>query len=657
MSYRRINIYECLGTADSSASSPIKLGVNANIFNHVIVGGYPNDLFPMNVSVQRGVDQVVKLIQQNPGDFVLIGTSQGAMIMSEVFKQVNTWPRSGDCVGVFLFGNPERQAGRAFPGCPSIPTGHGITPASFRLTNTPDLVWEFANQGDPICTSGDDTAGIAATNAFDIFLEQYTGLAKNLPGTLLGLWQTLQGMNSYHNVYGLSTWRPLTGAGTVTVGGVSDNTRSGQQIVIDQLNNVIGPAHADDYTYTTPTFTPPAKNLYITTTTTTTAPQFQDINSLGFGSRIIIPWSLIQPTSTQYAWSMTDTLINNALGASGYVAQAMSTGSNVSLGAPGSALDGVTLSAGSLIFLKDQTVPSQNGVYLWSGPSIALVSKASGPMTCSTRSGAVNAGSVYALSDSGISSLVTGYSAAYLTSGAQPPLIVLAPPEPSWASPIYQFGSQFGAMAAAFATRYQPGGPGISITNAGKGILDYQIWDEPNVIENWVSGVASTQYLLQLKAAYTGIKSVQPSAVVLMGGLQSCIDQRWTQALTVGRVVKGSLNASTVANREPSGFLSEIYGAGGKNYFDIVSYHPPSIGTRQTPKPPGPSTNSMVTSDTIYRVMTANGDSSKKVYWTAIGYDASNYTEQQQCDYMDTLRWLANERAYVGGIAIYGYSD
>lgn len=554
MPYRKINIYECLGTSANSASTPIKMGINADVFNHIIVTGYPNNVFPMNVSVQRGVDRVMKLIQQNPGDFVLVGTSQGAIIMSEVFKQIRTWPRYSDCVGVFLFGNPEREGGRAFPGCPA-PTGHGIMPSSSRLTDTPDLVWEFANPGDPICTTLDTTAGVQATNAFQTLFQVYSGLEKNLTGTLLGFWQTLKGMVNSHNVYALPTWKPLSGTSPVSVGGVEDNNRSGQKIVIDQLNNVIGPEHAEDYSYTTPTFTPPDKKLYICTTTTTTTPQLKDIYSLGFNVRIVLPWSLIQPSSNQYSWSPCDNVINSALAA-----------------------------------------------------------------------------------------------------GLQP-LVVLSTPAPSWATPLSQYATTFGTMATAFANRYKPNGSGITTANSGKGVTEYQIWNEPNVIENWPTGVSSAQYTAYLKAAYTGIKSAYSGATVIFGGLQSCSDQKWTQGNTVTAASRAQVTTLSYVNREPSGFLSECYTAGAKNYFDVMAFHPLSIGTRQTPTPPPPGTAMITPSDTVYKVMSANGDSAKKMYWSAMGYDTANFTEIQQSDYLDTLRWLANERAYVSGLAIYGYSD
>lgn len=45
---------------------------------------------------------------------------------------------------------------------------------------------------------------------------------------------------------------------------------------------------------------------------------------------------------------------------------------NVSLSTPGASIDGVTLSSGDRVLLKDQGAPSQNGIYVWSGSLTAL---------------------------------------------------------------------------------------------------------------------------------------------------------------------------------------------------------------------------------------------------------------------------------------------
>src|SRR4051794_20133741 len=52
-------------------------------------------------------------------------------------------------------------------------------------------------------------------------------------------------------------------------------------------------------------------------------------------------------------------------------AVAASTG-NVSLAAPGAALDGITLTNGDRILLKDQTSGADNGLYVWTGAATAL---------------------------------------------------------------------------------------------------------------------------------------------------------------------------------------------------------------------------------------------------------------------------------------------
>jgi hypothetical protein len=52
--------------------------------------------------------------------------------------------------------------------------------------------------------------------------------------------------------------------------------------------------------------------------------------------------------------------------------QAASTGANVPVNNPGAALDGVNLTAGWRILLKDQTTASENGVWVWNGAAVAL---------------------------------------------------------------------------------------------------------------------------------------------------------------------------------------------------------------------------------------------------------------------------------------------
>lgn len=69
-------------------------------------------------------------------------------------------------------------------------------------------------------------------------------------------------------------------------------------------------------------------------------------------------------------WGQTQALFNGSNNKG--TARAAST-ANVSLSAPGAAIDGVTLVANDIILLKDQTTGGQNGLYVWAGASTALV--------------------------------------------------------------------------------------------------------------------------------------------------------------------------------------------------------------------------------------------------------------------------------------------
>lgn len=45
---------------------------------------------------------------------------------------------------------------------------------------------------------------------------------------------------------------------------------------------------------------------------------------------------------------------------------------NVNIASPGASIDGVALSNGDSVLLKDQSTPSQNGIYLWNGAASAM---------------------------------------------------------------------------------------------------------------------------------------------------------------------------------------------------------------------------------------------------------------------------------------------
>jgi polysaccharide biosynthesis protein PslG len=82
---------------------------------------------------------------------------------------------------------------------------------------------------------------------------------------------------------------------------------------------------------------------------------------------------------------------------------------------------------------------------------------------------------------------------------------------------------------------------------AGK-VRAYEIWNEPNIQRFWPSGPSASEYVQLLRSAYSSIKSSDPYARVVFGG---------------------------VANLNPGArdFVYDAYGAGAENYFDVLGWH------------------------------------------------------------------------------------
>jgi hypothetical protein len=136
------------------------------------------DTLPLEDAIATGVTNLITLIGQNSGPFMLVGTGEGAIVTSMVNDQImgaggSLASRSADYLAAVAFGNPRREAGQIFPGG-TDPGGAGIS--SDLMTDTPSLWWEFANPGDPLCTNPTSGAtGTLNTEVFEAFLSDYTG--------------------------------------------------------------------------------------------------------------------------------------------------------------------------------------------------------------------------------------------------------------------------------------------------------------------------------------------------------------------------------------------------------------------------------------------------------------------------------------------------
>lgn len=211
---------------------------------------------------------------------------------------------------------------------------------------------------------------------------------------------------------------------------------------------------------------------------------------------------------------------------------------------------------------------------------------------------------------------------------------------PPWAAVSGAQGNQnaqpassaaFASWAAAVANRY-----------SGKGAKYFEIWNEPNNPDFWSPKPDPAAYTADLKAAYTAIKAVDPSAIVLSGGLAPELDSSTSYA--------------------PITFLKDMYADGAEGSFDGVGFHPYSYPVDPDTDIPGSAWSQMsLTSPSIRSIMAANGDSAKKIWITEFGAPTSgtpaNVSDADQSDELVQAISQVKGLSWVGSFYIYTWED
>jgi hypothetical protein len=150
------------------------------------------------------------------------------------------------------------------------------------------------------------------------------------------------------------------------------------------------------------------------------------------------------------------------------------------------------------------------------------------------------------------------------------------------------------ASSAAYATYAK-----AVVQHFGPDMPAVEIWNEPN-FGFWQPKPDPVQYVDLLKQAYTAIKTISQSVVVMTGGT--------APACTCGTDVA------------PIDFVTALYANGAKNYFDALAHHPYSY-----PAPPDDPqswsgwSQMNDTNPSIRSVMSANGDGNKPLWMTETG--------------------------------------
>jgi polysaccharide biosynthesis protein PslG len=160
---------------------------------------------------------------------------------------------------------------------------------------------------------------------------------------------------------------------------------------------------------------------------------------------------------------------------------------------------------------------------------------------------------------------------------------------PTWAggtgyNSYPQDPAQFQRVAHYLATRYK-----------GK-VAAWEIWNEPNCIGGCSNG-SPQQFVNILKAGYQGIKTADPHALVISGGV-SGNDADW---------------------------IKKMYAAGAHGHFDALAVHPYQDPANTPPNAPSQDNKYRLTSLPLVRAqMIHNGDANKPIWLTEFGWTTAN---------------------------------
>jgi hypothetical protein len=184
-------------------------------------------------------------------------------------------------------------------------------------------------------------------------------------------------------------------------------------------------------------------------------------------------------------------------------------------------------------------------------------------------------------------------------------------------------------FAAAAAQRY-----------SAYGVHDWEIWNEPNIYYRFKPATNPKLYAQMLKAAYIGIKGVEPNDTVIAGGTAP--------------------SETDASNLKPADFISALYQYGDKGYFDAVAAHPytyPNSPAAGLPDAWGQMTD-------MHNVMAANGDGNKQIWITEFGAPTNgpnvagdHVSEAEQAQILSDAIRIWKTYSWAGPFFYYDYQD
>jgi hypothetical protein len=213
----------------------------------------------------------------------------------------------------------------------------------------------------------------------------------------------------------------------------------------------------------------------------------------------------------------------------------------------------------------------------------------------------------------------------------------------------------FGRFVTALATRYGP--------NSQIGPLQaIEVWNEPNLNREWgmqpINQLAAADYVRLLKTAYVAAKAVDPSIIIVTGGLSPT---GWSDDTA----------------RPDDLYLQWMYEAGAKPYFDVLGAHgpgfkaPPDISPEEAASSPlwgGHRSFTFRRVEDLRKIMVQNGDAEKQIWLLEFGWTTDEVnpsyawhrvTPDQQAEYLlAAYKWAHdNWSPWIGVMTLWTLPD
>ncbi len=183
------------------------------------------------------------------------------------------------------------------------------------------------------------------------------------------------------------------------------------------------------------------------------------------------------------------------------------------------------------------------------------------------------------------------------------------------------------------------------------GVHNWEVWNEPNISGFFQPRPDVAKYTAMLKACYSRIKAVDPSATVITGGNSPA----------------GSYNApcaTACTNINPVNFLEGIYANGGAGYFDALAHHPYSFPAKPSTVANWSAWYQMAgTSPSLRSLMIAHGDGAKKIWATEWGAPTNGpagsgfVSEAEQASQVTEAFALFRSYSWAGPLFVHDFQD